>query len=268
MKAYVIHLPRSVDRHDHILGELSRSGVDYEFVAAIDGESLSDADWERLAHQPTVAKHPRWLTRGAVGCALSHQRAYERISVSHDPAALVLEDDAILPEDTQLLLEALQKHINDNEIILLYFRCFGPCVLSAHRAVSLPGHRRLMYPMDPTHIHTSPAYIIGRAAARALADAMIPVRACADSWAFYRNRGFLNSLRCVSPRPVAIRNDFKSTLNYLHDGRVNRMMTTVYRHRLFPIYQLTTLRRTMRTRKASRIQTVSDPSPLAPTSDT
>jgi glycosyl transferase family 25 len=129
-----------------------------------------------------VARHPGWLNPGAIGCALSHRRAYEEIRSSLDDVALVLEDDVTLPPWIAGLCARVGSEMEGREIVLLYFRAFGVCRFSARDAVDLSTATRLMYPIDAQQPITAAAYLISRAAARSLSEAIVPVRAAADSW--------------------------------------------------------------------------------------
>ncbi len=40
MRAYVVNLARSPERRAHIIAELEKSGIDYEFVDGVDGRDL------------------------------------------------------------------------------------------------------------------------------------------------------------------------------------------------------------------------------------
>ena len=44
MRAYVINLPRSLDRRADITGELKKTELDYVIVAAVDGRDLDLSD--------------------------------------------------------------------------------------------------------------------------------------------------------------------------------------------------------------------------------
>jgi glycosyl transferase family 25 len=45
----------------------------------------------------------RELTKGEIGCALSHQSVYQRIGIQEEPYALVLEDDVTLIDGAKIL---------------------------------------------------------------------------------------------------------------------------------------------------------------------
>ena len=49
-------------------------------------------------------KKQRWLTRGELGCALSHHQVYAHIVRQQHPYALILEDDAEFIRNPQPLL--------------------------------------------------------------------------------------------------------------------------------------------------------------------
>src|SRR5947209_4640748 len=101
MKAYVINLPRSTERRASMAEQLERTELDYEFVDGVSGRGLTPTERAELVDEAAVARYPRWLTPGQIGCALSHLRTYERIldSGTQDAAALILEDDVILPSN-------------------------------------------------------------------------------------------------------------------------------------------------------------------------
>jgi len=84
----VISLARATDRRTAICSHLERLEIEYELVDAVDGSALTDVDIAKY-----VAPGQK-LHRGAVGCYMSHVRAYEAIVSRNIPVALVLEDDA------------------------------------------------------------------------------------------------------------------------------------------------------------------------------
>jgi glycosyl transferase family 25 len=65
-------------------------------VPAVDGQSLSQDDIDSVYVQRS-ADVP--LTKGEVGCFLSHRACFERIAADTDPYAVILEDDIHLSRD-------------------------------------------------------------------------------------------------------------------------------------------------------------------------
>lgn len=264
VKAYVINLPRSTSRRASMAGQLERMSLPYEFVEAVDGHALTPSERAGLVDEAAVARYPGWLTPGTIGCALSHRRAYERIFDSKEDVALVLEDDVVLPATISETVTELVPHMYGSEIVLLYYRNFGVCDFSASDAIELEAGAKLAYPLDVNQPLTASAYLITREACRKLIEAIVPVRVAADKWKHFYELGAIESLRCVIPRPVAVRKDFKSTIDYTGQESV-RMRATgfITRNRIPPLVQLFTLHRYIIERRMSRTRTVADPSPIA-----
>lgn len=131
-ECYVINLERNVERLGHISKEYKETDLSSEpftRVEAVDGKSIDvrphvtervlkgiqllDSSGKRTAHDQ--------LTRGMIGCYLSHLKVYETFQKSSRPYALVLEDDATLPKDIhERVIQSIQDVIPDDwDIILL-----------------------------------------------------------------------------------------------------------------------------------------------------
>lgn len=113
---YIINLRRRADRWTFMTEQLARAGLGGECVQRVEAVEGAAADVRALerhgvlsplaAHRLLHSAHPVWgmdLTPGAVGCALSHVRLWAAVAAAAaEPRALpalVLEDDARLPED-------------------------------------------------------------------------------------------------------------------------------------------------------------------------
>ena len=104
MHAYVINLARSRDRRAHITTELKKTGLDYEIITAIDGRDLDLSDPTIVDPSlpfldPSLPVVDIGLAAGTAGAALSHLSVYRKIIADGLDAALVLEDDVVLPAD-------------------------------------------------------------------------------------------------------------------------------------------------------------------------
>src|ERR1700722_18799012 len=116
MHAYVINLARSPDRRAHIVAELQRTGLTYEFIDAVDGRNL-DLDDTTLVDPVLIARYS--FPAGTAGCSLSHLSAYKKILADGFEHALILEDDIALPTDLNELAEDLASHMTGAEVALL-----------------------------------------------------------------------------------------------------------------------------------------------------
>lgn len=96
---YVINLDRRPDRWAVMAEQLDRLGIEAERIPAVDGRNLSDRDRR-------FGPYGRLLLP-AVGCCRSHAAAMRRLLATDAPAALVLEDDIELAEDTPDMLRSV-----------------------------------------------------------------------------------------------------------------------------------------------------------------
>jgi len=101
----VINLDRSPERWRRAESAYSRAGLAVERLPAIDGETLTEAEIGiavDAGRNRRLYKHP--LTKGEVGCYLSHRAAWRRIAASGAEGGYVFEDDT---EPTETLASAM-----------------------------------------------------------------------------------------------------------------------------------------------------------------
>lgn len=238
MKTYAIVLERSKERSNYIAAHLANRKLDYQLVPAIDGRTLTPEDIKACCDMEQVNKYRSWLSNGAIGCALSHRKAYAEFLATGEKAACIVEDDAVLPENISDLLHEMEDHIKDSEIILLYYASFRPALLSTAGSTAI-GSGLLCYPMDIRQTITATAYVIGRAAARNLGNSILPVSVTADAWYhYYHEKKCFTSFRVLFPLMVRTRN-FKSVIDYLPGGSLkSRLSAFIDRFRIPFLYQM------------------------------
>ena len=127
-KIYYINLDRRPDRNINLGEQLRNSGLVNisERVRAIDGKQLDLNTVNHIITKPGIldALHGTKnvgipLTKGAVGCAMSHRSVW--IKVRDDPrvnSALILEDDIMIDKDFVHKFNIYQNHIPNNYDIL------------------------------------------------------------------------------------------------------------------------------------------------------
>jgi glycosyl transferase family 25 len=209
MHAYVINLARSVDRRAHIAAELTKTGMAYEFVTAVDGRDLDLRD-ATIIDAALLAKNS--FPAGTAGCALSHLRAYEKIIADGRDEALILEDDVTLPADLAGLVEAVAPQLTGAEVALLNYGNPETCKVSRQGSVDLPAGRMLALPIDIRRLVNAAAYVITRQACERMLERALPLRANADDWQFLYQHGMVDRIRCVLPMAVGKSADFESTI--------------------------------------------------------
>jgi glycosyl transferase family 25 len=261
VKAYVINLARSTNRRDHMVRELRKTGMDHEFVEGVEGRDLDLSDTS-LVNPTWEGRSPFWP--GAVGCILSHRKVYEEILESGAEGALVLEDDVILPVDMNALVEAVSAHMAGAEVVLLQYFSSGSgergVAYRLHRqgSIRLPFSTVLAFPTDIGDVGGAGAYLITREACHRMARAVLPVRAPADDWEFFYNKGALERVRCVAPIPVQINSAFRTTIDHYDAGTLQtRVRETAIKVPL--LSQALTIRRRRIMKRKTRVELVDDP---------
>jgi len=132
-KILYINLDRRDDRNNHVLNELNKikwTGKT-ERISGVDGKTLDLDSVKNLltttAYQQADNKkkinfsHGMYMTRGAVGCALSHRKAWINILNGDDDYVLILEDDIVFNDNFNDKIKSIENYDYD----LLYLGYHG-----------------------------------------------------------------------------------------------------------------------------------------------
>lgn len=119
---FVINLDRAPDRLKKIDAELRRHGVRYRRIQAVDGKQLSPEEIK----ENTTLSCGLFCTKGAIGCALSHRKAWETTVREGLQQVLVLEDDAHFGEDFDRRFAVAWRHV-PRDWDLVYLGCITGC---------------------------------------------------------------------------------------------------------------------------------------------
>lgn len=197
---FVINLDRSPDRLERISGQLARAGLSFERVPGIDGRTLdltrTDGPLARRVDRDYWGKyHHRAMLPAEVGCYLSHLNALDMFLAAGGDTALILEDDAEIPNSLGSTLAELLHRREEWDIVKLHARHPGPQI----RRRRLGDHGWLTsYITD--HAGAT-AYLLNRQAAARLKAYMLPARLPYDHL-FHRSFAHGLRVRGVSPSPI------------------------------------------------------------------
>lgn len=127
---YLINLNRNSDRLEFFIEQYIMSDLRYkqfQRITAVDGSSLeikeyiSDSAFKEITQIEKSGfrtKHYQ-LTRGAIGCYLSHMKAFELIANGDSEYGFIFEDDAIVDKTLLAKLNLVVPTMDDSWDILL-----------------------------------------------------------------------------------------------------------------------------------------------------
>jgi GR25 family glycosyltransferase involved in LPS biosynthesis len=116
-----------------------------------------------------------YLTKGAVGCALSHRKAYEKIIKDNIKAALILEDDITFDDNFNEKLKVLEKNILIDYVgyDILYLGYSSPSLYNNNVKIN-------DYFMKPVVVYGLFGYIVTNNGAKKLLD-IFPITSQIDT---------------------------------------------------------------------------------------
>jgi glycosyl transferase family 25 len=109
---FIISLKHSAERRALMTARLNELKLPHAFFDAVDGAALdpdTSPDYDGLRRRLFFGRD---LTRGEIGCTLSHRAVLQKIVDENIPHALILEDDARMKDDLPGVLSALMADKN------------------------------------------------------------------------------------------------------------------------------------------------------------
>lgn len=198
----VINLLASIARRQAMENHLCELGLAPTFFEAIDGRKLAE-DEVNAVYDENQAKTTHWgkLTRGEIGCALSHRAVWKDLIDSGESGWIVLEDDAVLAQDVPQWLSNLPELVQDGDVVPFVYTNAMPYWFQRKKL----GGRWLVYVNQGFYRAT--AYYITPLAARRLLEASMPIWFPIDFW--YGKPGFkgVTPVRAIWPAAVESREE-------------------------------------------------------------
>lgn len=194
MRTFVLNLKRSFDRRKYMQELLKDFPYPWEFFEAVDGREIKNLS-EVYNEKKAIHFYGKALTRGEVGCALSHLGIYKKMIDENIDKALILEDDIILEKYFLEELSVLDRKKLNNDILLI-----GQ---SDENIITKLWREKLDNNFALHRLANSGygayAYMIDMRAAEKLCALNFPVKMPADAWAFFSK--FIN-IYVVEPNLV------------------------------------------------------------------
>ncbi|WP_270421022.1 glycosyltransferase family 25 protein [Acidaminococcus massiliensis] len=188
---YVISAEQATERRNKIIEHFKRWGIEPNFFQAIMGNQLSENQLKQLTQDEGL------LTKGEIGCALSHLGTYRRLLETEEKCAFIFEDDTCLTEEFIAVQPKIYHFMAEQtmpSVLLLYpIRGHKKKLLTIGRDISI---------MRCLAGSGAYAYVLNRQAAINLLRAQTPVKIEMDAWGIYQRMGFVD-LYCLN-KPVIL----------------------------------------------------------------
>lgn len=169
MITLVISLAGADDRRRPLVARMDAAGLDYQFIDAVLGKALPPSEVRRVAPRLFMPRYARNLTPGEIGCSLSHKLALETFLRSDEEMALILEDDAAVPENiATVIAEITPKLPSDWGVLKL-----GGEGLVRGRFYCKTSCGSVVEAATPTLV--SHAYVVSRSGAERLLRRLLPI---------------------------------------------------------------------------------------------
>ncbi|MDR2982465.1 MAG: glycosyltransferase family 25 protein [Puniceicoccales bacterium] len=193
MRIFVVNLPHRTDKRAEILAQGEKYQLPLEIFEAVNGNTFSDD-----AFKTFVFDYPACcMTKGVIGCSLSHLKIYKKMCDENIDLALVLEDDALLLDGLPLVLAELEK-IDKNETSKIYF--LSSQYYKSASGQEIAGGYSIREYIDGGSSH---GYVVNRKAAASLHENLWPIKWEAGKWYYFQEMGLV-SFSCIVPHVVAV----------------------------------------------------------------
>jgi glycosyl transferase family 25 len=116
----VLNLPHDAQRRRWMAGHLGSLDIRYELVEGVDGRTVPEA--AAAPHLRSFRKgYGREMTRGELGCALSHLMLFRRIAAGADEFVCTIEDDvSVSPATLPFLDEEVLRSLPPFDVLRLF----------------------------------------------------------------------------------------------------------------------------------------------------
>ena len=117
IKIFVMNLKNDFYRRKHIVNELKKLNLKFDFFFAKKGIELSKNEMALYSRKEAFKNENRDLPVDEISNSLSHIKIYKKIIKSKYRISLILEDDVIINKDLLNIFKNLNKFPKDWELI-------------------------------------------------------------------------------------------------------------------------------------------------------
>jgi glycosyl transferase, family 25 len=191
---FLINLDRATERMQQMDDQLQQLNIPYTRISGILGDLLEDPikEFDEIGYQIRTGKHKN---KREIGCYLSHIKVLKAFLETDHSHALILEDDARLPDDIIPLLDSALEHTNYWDLLRLSSSRKGNFIEIA----TLINQHKLT--INTNVLKNTAAYMINRKGAERCLKHLFPMQLPYDV-AIDRDWVIDIKTACICPFPV------------------------------------------------------------------
>lgn len=190
MRTFVINLEKNRDRLANMQEALKRFNIEFDRFPAIYGKTLSEEEKKRMLN-----RFAWWCTQGyaardgQIGCALSHNRIYQKMVEEGIPVCCILEDDVVFSPEYPLIMEYVEKYVDISRPQVILLHCHYSEYAGKNTAQTGCEIKPIVYE------RCTESYILTRKAAEALLALNCPIKRPCDQWYVFAKTGRIELLQ-------------------------------------------------------------------------
>ncbi len=193
MQVFIINLDRSKERLAFQTQQFVRLGLSFQRLPAVSVDDISEADYHALGFG-----WQRPLRKVEVACFLSHQKAWETVLSSNQPA-LILEDDAVLAQHLPAVLQEIEQQAFDDVDLINFEVRSRKKIISKQPEYQLAAGQTALYTLYQDRTGAAGYLLYPSGAKKLLQRLSETAPAIADGFIFSHY-----GLQCLQAEPAAI----------------------------------------------------------------
>lgn len=171
---WVANLARSPERRRFMQQQFESMNLPYRMINASDGNTLSQEELQTYSKRHALKDKGRELSRGEIGCALTHANMYQQMLDDNLDEVLILEDDIVITRDLLNVLLQRRKFPPDWDAV----NFANTWAKTTPRGELLCKDYRIC--RFKSIANRTSAYLINRQGAKKLIEHVYPIRLPAD----------------------------------------------------------------------------------------
>jgi glycosyl transferase, family 25 len=229
--AYLINMDVSLKRLQHTKPYVEQLGLDFQRMPGVEGNKISDQQIKEIFDKQVYQKYSTnedYITKGVLGCSMSHFLVWRRFLESDYQYALILEDD--ISFDPQLLNKAIAEltsiHYSKKWDVVTFLKNSTGDTVSIAKILK-------NYDLNLTfkNVSGANAYIINRKAASAYVNHFFPIKMPVD---LYYSKAHEFGIKFFSFEPMIVHHanlsseSGKADRIYFNDKPKYHLLQTIY----------------------------------------